>query len=391
MSHPFDAISMETLKARQCNKWTRYGEDVLPLWVADMDFPTSDKIVAAMQARADSSNLGYPMGGYTGAGEPGVAEAIIKRQAGYHWQLEEEDIWLINGIVPGLFLGAMAFASPGEEIIMQTPIYPPFMYAVEKTGRTPVYNPMNFDGENWQIDFDALEALVTPSSRVFMLCNPHNPVGRVFRRDELEKLADFALRHRLWVISDELHCDLRFDGHEHIPFASLNEDIAQRTLTLFGPTKTFNIAGLKIGIAVSQNHALLARFQAAAPALITPPNVIAQAAIQAAFNEAGDWLESTLTYLDGNRHFVADFVKEHLPGVRYGGTEGTYLAWLDFNNLGLGENLETFLLETCKVGLNPGPSFGPGGEGFARLNFATTREVVSEALGRIENGIRSLD
>ncbi|MEM6431328.1 MAG: PatB family C-S lyase [Deinococcota bacterium] len=393
MSHPFDAISLETLRTRKCAKWTRYGPDVMPLWVADMDFPASEKIIAAMNARASSDNLGYPMGGYLGSGEPGIGEAIMKRQAErYNWHFEDENIWLINGIVPGLFLGAMAFASPGEEVIMQTPIYPPFMYAVEKTGRTPIYNQMEIVDGTWQIDFDALDALVTPNTRLFMLCNPHNPVGRVFRRDELEKLGEFVLKHRLWVVSDELHCDLRFDDYQHIPFASLSDELAQRTVTLFGPTKTFNIAGLKGGVAVSQNKALLERYQNAAPALITPPNVIAQAAIKAAYNdEAQDWLDSTLSYLDGNRKFIADFVSERLPSVKYYGTEGTYLSWLDFRSLGLGEQLETFLLETCKVGLNPGPSFGPGGEGFARLNFATTREVIEHALTRIEDGIRQLD
>ena len=273
---------------------------------------------------------------------------------------------------------------------MQSPIYGPFRMAVEETGRKPVYNPFVHDGAHWRIDFGALEASVTPATRLFMLCNPQNPTGRVFTRDELERLAEFVLKHRLWVVSDELHSDLVYAGHEHIPFASLSDDIAQRTITLFGPTKTFNIAGLKIGFLVSQNEALLKRVQSLAHGLVGAPNVVAQAATIAAYNEGDAWLKETLSYLQANRDFVADFVKRELPGVEHTSPEGTYLAWLDFRSLGL-ENPEAYLLEQAKVALNDGSWFGPGGEGFVRLNFATSRHIVQAALERIRDAVRRRD
>ena len=257
---------------------------------------------------------------------------------------------------------------------------------MEKTGRVPVYNPFVHDGAHWRIDFEALEALVTPATRLFMLCNPQNPTGRVFTRGELERLADFVLKHRLWVVSDELHSDLVYEGFEHIPFASLGEEIAERTVTLFGPTKTFNIAGLKIGFLASQNKALLERVKGTGFGLVGAPNVVAQTATIAAYAEGDAWLNETLSYLKANRDYVADFVKRELPGVEHTAPEGTYLAWLDFRNLGL-ENPEAFLLEEAKVALNDGSWFGPGGEGFVRLNFATSRHIVRQTLERIRDAV----
>ena len=384
MPHPFDQLEQETLREKNCMKWQRYENDVLPLWVADMDFPIAEPIRESLLTYAQGDNFGYPKP----EGLPGLKEAVQARLSErYGWTIEPGDIHLINGIVPGLYLGALALAGPGEEVMIHTPMYPPFMMAIKDMGRTPLYSQLIFTGDDWQIDFDKMEAQLTPATRLMMLCNPHNPSGRVFRREELERLAGFALRHRLWVVSDELHSDLTYEGHEHIPFASLSEEVAERTVTLYGPTKTFNIAGLKIGFLIAQNRPLLGRMKEVAGYLVAPPNVMAQTATMAAYERSQDWYESMMGYLDDNRRFVHTFLDEHLPQVKHMTPEGTYLSFMDFSALDVGKDLYDFLLEDCKVGLNDGPAYGPGGEGFTRLNFATSRAIVEEALQRVKRGV----
>ena len=295
MNHPFDQLDKETLQEKNCMKWQRYEDDVLPLWVADMDFPIAEPIREALLDYAHGNNFGYPKP----EGLPGLKRAVQKRLVErYSWSVEPDDIHLVNGIVPGLYLGALACASAGEEVMLHTPMYPPFMMAIKDTGRTPLYSQLIFTDDNWSINFEKMEEQITPATRLLMLCNPHNPSGRVFRRDELERLADFALRHRLWVVSDELHSDLTYEEHEHIPFASLSEEVAERTVTLYGPTKTFNIAGLKIGFLISQNPQLLKRMKEVAGYLVAPPNVMAQAATIAAYERSEAWYSSMMSYLD---------------------------------------------------------------------------------------------
>lgn len=394
-THPFDEVTLESLRAKNCMKWTYYDADVLPLWVADMDFPPADVIANALAERAQGGNLGYPAGYLTG--EPGLREALVAWLAERHdWRVEEDDIWPLHGIIPGLYLGALTCASAGEGVLLQTPLYPPFMAAVQNTGRTAQYSPLVWSGSRWEMDLEGLEAAITPETRLLMICNPQNPTGRVFERTELEALADIVLRHRLWVVSDELHSDLvysdlvysdpAFPGARHIPFASLSDELAQRTLTLLGPTKSFNIAGLKIGFLVTQNAALLDRLKQVGTGLVTPPNVMAQTAALAAYTQGGPWLAGALDYLKKNRDRVGAFAETYLPGSRYAAPEGTYLAWLELGGLGLGDALYGTLLG-CGVGLNEGPPYGPGGEGFARLNFATTEAVVAEALERLKTGL----
>jgi cystathionine beta-lyase len=383
MAHAFDALTPDALRGKACAKWRSYPEDVLPLWVADMDFPISPAIKEAIGAALEGENFGYP----TSGGLPGLRAAVQRRLAErYNWRVSEDDIEPLSGIIAGLQLGCELATSRGEEVLMPTPIYPPFLSVVGSSHRAILHGDMARTSQGWQLDFERLEALVTPATRLLMFCNPHNPTGRVFSRDELEQLAEFVLRHRLWVVSDELHADLTLPGHFHLPLASLGDEIAQRTLTLYGPTKAFNIAGLRIGFAISQNQALLKRLRQRAGHLFTP-NTLAQVATMAAYEEGDAWLREALAYLDGNRQHLAAFLRARLPQLDYAGTEGTYLAWLDFRRLELGERLHEVLLKECKLALNDGRTFGPAGKGFARLNFATSRGILEEALSRLTRGL----
>ncbi len=381
----FDSLTEAQLRQKDCAKWHFHPEDVLPLWVADMDYPIADVIKDALRNHIDTNNFGYP----AKDGLAGLKEATLERLKNKHnWQIKAEDLTLINGIVPALFMSVMALSSTGDEVIIPCPVYGPITMAVENTGRKGVRVAFVQENGKYVFDMDAMEAAVTPATRILMLCQPHNPIGRAFTREELELLAAFALKHRLWVISDELHSDLVFSESRHIPFASINDEIAQRTVTVFGPTKTFNIAGLKIGFLVSQNPQLLAAFNSASGGLMGQPNSMAQAATLAAFKHGDDWLTNTLSYLEANRNFVAEYLAKELPEVRYTPPEATYLAWLDFRHYEF-ENAETFALEKAKVAMNDGAWFGPTGAGFLRLNLATSRAILTEALERISKALKS--
>ena len=377
--HRYDSLSLADLKAKPNAKWTHFGPEVLPLWVAEMDFPVADAIKEAIDAQVHSENLGYGLS----AGLPGLVEALQARLEGrYGYAVAREDVRLLGSTVQGLYLAVMAFAGPGDEALLLTPLYPPFRAAVENTGRVPVQVPLIDGPEGYAIDFDALEAAVTPATRLLMLCNPHNPVGRVYTEEELTRLAQLALEHNLWIVSDELHADLCFAGR-HRPIATLAPEVAARTLTLYGPTKSFNIPGLKLSFAISANPAMLERLAYHARGVAPGPNVLAQAATIGAYTGGGSWFDDTLGYLAGNRDHVRERVAREMPAVRLHAPQGTYLAWLDFRDAGLGDDPAGALVERARVGLNGGSAFGVGGDGFARLNFATSRPILDEALTRI--------
>lgn len=388
MSHPFDKLTAGQLQERPSLKWQYFGEDVLAAWVADMDFPPAQEIFAGMAKYAAMGDLGYP----PMEGLPGLREALVDRlQERYGLEVPAQNILPVSGIIPGLYTATRVLAGPGEGVIVQPPVYPPFYSAVTDNHRVLVHNPMVETEDGWRLDLEGLEKVITPSTRLLMLCNPHNPTGRVFSREELTGLAAIVTRHRLWVVADELHADLTLEGRFQ-PFAGISEEAAMRTLTLYGPTKAFNIAGLKIGFLFSHNDEIVELVRGAMEGVVTPPNVLAQAAAMAAYRQAGGWLDDTLEYLRGNARFVARYVEEKLPGVRLHPGEATYLAWLDFRALNLDEPAAHYLLERAKVALNPGESFAPEQpefEGFARLNFATSRGILEEMLERIRTALEA--
>ncbi|HEV7302337.1 MAG TPA: PatB family C-S lyase [Tepidisphaeraceae bacterium] len=373
-------IDQTALRHPDSFKWTKYPQDVLPLWVADMDFPVAPSIITAITDR-----LRHGIGYHQLYGDPeltGLLRAKLEKD-GLVGLPEKGWMGYLVGVVQGLYVAVTGLTRAGDDVITMTPIYPPFMSAITDHGRNARLVALAELPEGWTIDWPAMEAAVTPATRLLMLCHPHNPTGRVWTRDELARLADFADRHRLWVVSDELHADLTLSG-EYVPFVAVAPPAVQaRTVTLIGPCKAYNTAGLGIGAMVSHNPQLIARLKKAGAGLMGHPGVPNVTMWKAALRDDGIWLAEVLDYLRGNTDLIAAFVRDRLPGVRYVPPQATYLAWLDFRNHPRAGDIHKYLLETAKVALNDGPAFGPGYQGFVRLNFATSKAILSEALERI--------
>ena len=368
-------------------KWHRYGEDVLPMWVADMDFESPEPVIRALQERVAHGVFGY------GSAPIELREVIVDRLATlYDWQVTPEDLLFLPGVVPGFNLTCHAVASPGEGVLIQTPIYYPILDAPAQAGLSNDEMELvrQSDGA-YEIDFDLFEDTVTDKTRVFILCNPHNPVGRVFQPDELGRMAEICLREDLVICSDEIHCDLLFDNNVHTPIASLDPEIAARTVTLIAPSKTYNIAGLKCSVAIVENDDLRERLCHTHRGLLPGVNVLGYTAALAAYRDGRPWLEAALAYLQENRDIVRSYVEEELPGITMGNPEGTYLAWLDCHNSGISGNPHEFFLEQAKVALNDGAVFGKGGEGFVRLNFGCPRATLLEGLERIKRALSDVN
>lgn len=383
MSNPFRPLGLEELRARECAKWRRYPDDVLPLWVAEMDFAIADAIKAAIKEHVDTDDLGYPQM----TGMPGLREAAAERMAErYGASFPVEGITSLGSTVAGMVYGCRAFAEPGDEVLLLTPLYPPFKRSVVETGRVPVEVELVRGAERYEIDWDAVRAAVTPQTRMLMLCNPHNPIGLMYSEAELAALAEFVLEHDLMVVSDELHADISYGGR-HVPFASLGPEVAARTVTLYGPTKAFNFPGLGISFVMTDGADKLERLAGATGGLHSWPSRLAEAATLAAYRHCDDWLQAALRQLTRNRDRVVAFVRDSLPGGSLHVPEATYLAWIDLRKAGLGDAPAERLTEVAKVGLSEGTDFGTGGEGFVRLNFATCDDVLEQALRRLESAL----
>ena len=359
-------------------KWGKYaGRDILPLWVADMDFAAPPAVLAALHRRIEHGVFGY------GGPWPSLTESVLAHLQGeYGWSIEPEWLVWLPGLVTGLNVACRAVDG---EVLTATPIYPPFLSAPHFSGRKLNRVELARDNNRWHWDMAALQLATTAATRLFLFCHPHNPVGRCWSRDELLALADYAERHDLVVCSDEIHCGLILDADKrHIPFASLSPAAAQRSITLLAPSKTFNIPGLGCAFAVIPNPALRRRFEQAMHGIVPHVNVLGLAACEAAFRHGGDWHRELIAYLRGNRDRVAATMAS-LPGVRMAPVEATYLAWIDVRDLRLAKPAAHF--EAHGIGLSDGADFGA--PGWLRLNFGCPRATLDEALTRFERAVRA--
>lgn len=366
-------------------KWQRYG-DALPLWVADMDFSAPPPVLEALQQRVAHGVFGY------GAPPDNLSAIICARLADlYQWEITPEDIIYLPGLVSGLNVVCRAIGEPGDAVIVQTPVYPPFLTAPLNQQRQLITAELHAEVRgsylHYRFDAEAFAAQITPRTRLFILCHPHNPIGRGFTSAELSAVATICERHDLIVCSDEIHCDLLLNGQRHQPLATLNPAIAQRCITLMAPSKTFNIPGLGASFAIVQNPILRQRYKQALAGIVPDANILGLVAAQAAYQHSADWLRKVLTYLAANRDYVVDYVTNYLPGLRTTIPEATYLVWLDCRDAGISGNPHQFFLHRAGVALNDGATFGAGGIGFVRLNFACSRALLTEGLERLRSAL----
>jgi cysteine-S-conjugate beta-lyase len=364
-------------------KWQKYaGRDILPMWVADMDFACAPAILDAMRARIDHGLFGYARP--TRATTDAVVTALERN---YAWPIDPAWIVWLPGLVVGLNVTAQAFAAPGDEVLTLSPVYPPFMSAPKNSARASVAVPFVLSNGAWTVDWAALERALTPRTKLFYLCNPHNPLARVWRRDELARLAELCVRHDLVLCSDEIHCDLILDpALRHVVTATLSPEIAARTITLMAPSKTYNIPGLGTSFAIISDPTLRTRFVRATAGVVAEVNNLGYTACEAAYRDSEPWRQQLLAYLRGNRDLILDFVARELPGVRLDAPiEATYLAWLNVESLALADPIAHF--ENHGVGLSECAPFGAKRGSHVRLNFGCTRATLTEALRRMKSAL----
>ncbi len=357
------------------------SKNVLPLWVADMDFKTPDFIVDAIKKRAE-----HEIYGYTFRGDSYYDSIMGWMKRRHSWDIRKEWISFSPGVVAGLTFGIEAFSKPGDGVVVQPPVYFPFFDCVKGTKRKLIENPLKIENGRYTFDFEDLKTKIDKKTKLLLLCNPQNPGGTVFTKEELTELATICLENNIMVISDEIHSDLIFKGHTHVPFASLSKEIAQNCMVSMAPSKTFNVAGFSSSIVIIPNKTKFARYERAIGlAHLYMGNIFGSVAMEAAYTHGDDWLGQMLDYLWENYLLLEDFFKNKLPKVKVMNPEATYLIWLDFREYGMkNAELMKFTVENAKVGLNDGGRFGTGGDGWLRINIGCPRSVLIEALERLE-------
>lgn len=399
MKYDFDQICSR--KNTDCLKWDTvqsiFGhEDVIPMWIADMDFPVPQPIIEAIRKRAE-----HPCYGYT---KPGirVIETVVERiQRKFHWKIEPEWVVFTPGLIPALHFAVRTLTHPGDEVILQEPVYHPFFKAIISSGCQIINNGLKLVGGRYEMDYEDLESkfhsrggmFLTNSSRVkaVILCNPHNPVGRLWDRKELIRMGEIVLRHGAVVIADEIHCEILFKGHRHTPFASISEEFEKNCILCISPSKTFNLAGLEISTVIIPNKKLRDEFSTMRSGILPESNLFGYLALEAAYRYGDEWLNQVLEYLQGNLDFMLDYFVNRIPRIKVIQPQGTYLIWLDCRELGMDNlALRSFMREKAKVGLDDGFLFGEGGSGFQRMNIACPRSILVEALGRIEGAVNGV-
>jgi cystathionine beta-lyase len=387
---------LDRLRAQSCIKWTAFPADVIPAWVADMDFAPAPAVVDAVRRLLDAGDLGYNF-----AAAARIPEVFVDRQerrfgwrpdvetveAEYPWQPTVRGISLLCDVMQAVEVALWQYTEPGDGVVLLTPVYHPFFHAIEACGCRLVDVPLDMDG--WTLDADRLEAAIDDRTRVILTCDPHNPTGRCFTRTELEAIALVAEKHDLLVISDEIWADLVFSGATHIPFASLSPQAEARTVTIAAASKAFNLAGMRCAVAHVGHAGLAEKLKALPGHVLGAVNSLGAEATLAAWTRGDEWLTDTLAALESNRDHLAARLSADLPEVGFVLPEATYLAWLDFSALGLGDDPAAALLERARVALSAGHDFGSQGAGFARLNFATHRTILDEIVDRIVAVVRA--
>jgi cystathionine beta-lyase len=377
MGDPFDGPRLTELRRRHSEKWRVHPDDVLPAFVAEMDFDLAPPIQDALIDAIRAGDTGY-------ANASGLAEAFaVFAKEWYGWSPDPRRVVLVPDVMIGVAETLRVLTEPGARVVINTPAYPPFWRVIREYGREIIEVPLSRGPEGWDLDFDAIEASFAAGAHAYLLCNPHNPTGRVFTRAQLQGIADLANRYGVAVVADEIHAPLTLSGATHTPFVSLGDVAAQRAVTVTSPSKAFNLPGLKCAVAVAGSDAVASRFSQLPQDLHARAGNLGVIASIAAFIEGAPWLRALLGHLDRQRRELAALLETNLPGVRYIPPQASYLAWLDCTALEAGPDPAAFFLERGRVALSRGLDFGAEGSGFARLNMGTSRELMAEAVTRM--------
>ncbi len=379
--HGTGSVKWDTLK-------DRYGtDDLLPLWIADMDFRSPQPIIDALVSKVKQGVYGYSY--LTQSYYDSVIGWYDRR---YSWKIKSEWIVFTPGVIPAVSFAVQGFTNPGDKVIVQTPVYYPFFKAIESNGRHVLYNPLRLKNDHYEMDFtDLKEKVLDPRAKMIILCSPHNPVGRVWTRDELQQLGDICVDNGIMIVADEIHSDLMYPGVKFTNFASISQKFEQNSITCTSATKTFNLAGLQGSNIIIPNKRIRQTFEnTVASAGTHNPNSFVSDAFQAGYDRCDDWLDQLMLYISGNLHFLKEFLKENMPEVKVIEPEGTYLCWLDFREIESDPaTLEKLMIKDAKIALDEGYIFGPEGEGFERINLACPRSILERALTQIANALRN--
>ena len=387
MKHNFDELIDR--RNTECKKWDTYAEDVIPMWIADTDFKCPQPVVDALVKRAQHGIYGYPVN------LKKFEESIVNWQKKrFGWSVDPDWVEYTPAVIPAILYAMRAFTNPGDNIVIQMPAYHPFHDIIPHNGRHILGNPLLLQPDgSYAVDFENLEQLLSKKrTTMFLLCSPHNPVGKCFTREELTRMSELCLKHNVFVVSDEIHSDIIYEGSEHIPFGSLSQEAADNCVVCVNPSKTFNIAGMRTGAAVIPNrhkHDLF--YNALEDNKAYGRTVFGTLPIEVCYNECDYYADQLLEYLSGNLAYLNQFIAERIPRLKVTPTQATYLIWLNCKDLNMApKELNAFFLEKAKVAMNEGSTFGPGGAGFMRLNIACPRSRLVEALNRIEAAINKL-
>lgn len=362
-----------------------FGEqDLWPMWVADMDFKPPQAVIDAIKNRVDHGVFGYTFV------PPSVSDAIsawlLKR---HQWEIKSSWLLYCSGVVQAISTAINTFTNEGDKVLLQSPVYTPFFDMIEKNKRVVVNSPLVLDGNRYQIDFAQFEEALQQGCKLFLLCSPHNPGGRVWTKDELWKIGELCLKYNCLILSDEIHSDIVYKMYKHIPIASLSDQLSEKVITLVAPSKTFNLAGLQASAVIIKNKAMRTQFQDQLKRQgVFSLNTFGIIGMEAAYREGENWLDELIDYLQDNKEYTIQYLTEHFPQITCIDSEGTYLLWLDCRRLGLSDkDLRNLLIQKGKLALEPGPKYGHGGEGFVRINIACPREDLIEGLERLKRAL----